>query len=49
MVSPRRVVINLLDCDIVVNEFKLQSRYSVHLFVYYSWERYETPYPSGKS
>ena len=29
--SFRGVVANMLDCDIVVSEFELQSRYYVHL------------------
>ena len=28
--DPRGVVINLLDCDIVVSEFELQSRHYIH-------------------
>ena len=30
-VSLRDVVANVFDCDIVVNEFKFQSRYYVHI------------------
>ena len=29
--SPRDVVANVLDCDIIVNEFELQSHYHVHI------------------
>ena len=32
--SPCSVVANVLDCDIVVSEFKLQSRYYVHFRTY---------------
>ena len=30
----RDVVVNMLDCDIVVSEFELQSRYYIHLRIY---------------
>ena len=29
-VSPRDIVANMLDCDIVVSQFELQSSYYVH-------------------
>ena len=32
--SPHGVVGNVLDCDIVVREFELQSRYYIHNRVY---------------
>ena len=28
--SPNGIVTNMLDCDIVVNEFELQTRYYIH-------------------
>ena len=37
-------VVNLLDSDIEVSEFELQSRYSVHFWTNASWERYELSY-----
>ena len=36
----RGVMVKAMDCEIVVSEFVLQSRYYVH-----SRERYEPPYP----
>ena len=30
VIQEKCVVVNVLDCDIVVSEFKLQSRYYVH-------------------
>ena len=40
--SPPRVVANVLDCDIVVSEFELQSCYYVHF-----WESYEPLIPTN--
>ena len=36
---------HLLDCDIVVSEFKLQSRYCIHFRTNAPWEKYEPTYP----
>ena len=30
--GPRSIVVNVLDCDIVINEFELQSRHYVHFW-----------------
>ena len=43
-INPRSVVAKVLDCDIVVNEFELQSRYYVLFWKKYPWERYELRY-----
>ena len=43
--SPRSVVANVLDCDIVVSEFEHQSRYYVHFWTNTLLEMYELPYP----
>ena len=37
--------VKALDCEIVVSEFELQSRYYVHFRAHIVWERYEPPYP----
>ena len=44
--GPHTVVANLLDCDIVISKFQLQSCYYIH-FQTYLWERYQLPYPPG--
>ena len=46
MGGPSGVVVNELDCDIIVNKFKLQ----LHHYLFsdkYPWEKYEFPYPSS--
>ena len=41
--SLRGIGDNVLDCDIIVGELKLESCY---MFIFrHSWERYEPPYP----
>ena len=35
-------MVNMQDCDIIVNEFKLQLYYYIHFFFYF-WESYEPP------
>ena len=44
-VCPRGVMVKAMDCEIVVSEFVLQSRYYVHFWTNSPWERYEPPYP----
>ena len=39
--SSRGVVENILDWDIVISEFELQSHYYVHFRTIYLWERHE--------
>ena len=39
---PRGVMVKAMDCEIVVSEFELQSRYYVHKC---PWERYKPTYP----
>ena len=34
---------NVLDLDMMVNEFELQSRYNIYFWI---WKRYEHPYPT---
>ena len=36
---------NVLDCDIVVSEFELQSRYYLHFETNTTGKRHELPYP----
>ena len=43
----RGVMVNMLDCDIVVREFKLQSSIYVHFQNGTLGEMYELPYPSN--
>ena len=49
MESSRVVVANVMECDIVVNEFELQEfyRYYFHFQTNTIWERYELPYLSS--
>ena len=42
---PRGVMVQAMDCRIVVREFVFQSPYYVQLSDKYPWERYEPPYP----
>ena len=42
--SHRIVMANVIDCDVILSEFELQSRYN-SLFDKYSWNKYEPPYP----
>ena len=42
--SPYGVVANMLDCNIIGNEFKLQSCYYVHFKLLYPVEKYEALY-----
>ena len=39
-------MINVLESDIVVSEFKLQLRYYIHFWTNAPLERYEALYPS---
>ena len=43
--SPRRVVANMLDCDIVESEFELQLRYNVYLRTNTFGKSMNPPYP----
>ena len=43
--SPCGVEANVLDCNIIVRKFKLQSLFYVHFKDKYPWERHELPYP----
>ena len=43
--GPRGVMVKAMDCGNVVCEFVHQSRYYVHFWAKYPWERYEPPYP----
>ena len=36
---------DMLDCDIVVSEFELQSCYYVHIWTNAPWEKYELYLP----
>ena len=45
----RGVAVNVLDCNILISEFELQSRFYVHLRTNTFGERYEPPYPSAMS
>ena len=40
----RGVGANVLDCNIVVNEFESQSRHYIHVRTYAPWESYESFY-----
>ena len=39
--DPRSVVLNIVDCDTVVSEFKFKSRYCVHFRTNTLWKNYE--------
>ena len=43
--NPCSIVANILDCDIVVSEFKLQSDYCSHFWTNTISERYKLSYP----
>ena len=36
----------MVDCDIIISEYELQSCYYIHLQTNALWERHEPPYPS---
>ena len=44
--SPKSVVVNVRNCDVVVNEYEIQSLYYVHFRTNTIWERNEPAKPS---
>ena len=44
---PPGVMVKVMDCEIVVSEFVLQSCYYVHFRANNLGKRYEPPYPSN--
>ena len=46
-VCPRGVMVKVLDCEIVVSEFELQSRYYVHFRTNTLEKGMYPPYPSS--
>ena len=47
--SPRSVVINMVDCDIVKSEFKLQSHHYIHFWTNTFEKSHESPWRNGLS
>ena len=39
-----RVMVKVLDCELVGSKFEFQSHYNVHFWFSIHWERYEIPY-----
>ena len=46
MENHRSEVVNELDCNTLISEIELQSRYHVHFRK--AWEKYELSHPLGK-